>query len=455
MMQSITSSSKVSRLEQFTARLHDPLRLISQHEPDDKRRIVLGSAIVLVLTMMLWAMFGQLDIVVSADGKLVPKTLIKIVQPAEAGVVNALLVNEGDFVRAGQVLARLDDTLALADKKSILNELNHQRMQERRIVAERNNTLMLPESNDAPDLFAQVQNQYQVHRRAYLDSVEQEQSLLSKVQNEYRSAVKIKEKIAQSLPVYERSAEAYVALEKKGFFSPLASADKQREALEKSHDLAAQQAIVASLHDTMVAQKKRLSQIESHYFSDLERELAGVRERIGHLQPTFDKSIYREGLMALTAPQDGIVKSLATTVGAVVQPGAVVMTLVPKDEQLFADVSINNEDVGFVQIGQKVHIKLSAYPFQKYGMLTGTIQHISADANDSTPQSERDPSLRQLAYKARIALDDQHLQNPQGVDFPLTAGMQVVSEINQGKRTILDYLLSPVKKVVQEAARER
>lgn len=456
---STASVATLSRVHQLAGRWHDPLRLIVNEEPAHAGRLVLRTVIVLVVVMLAWAVFGKLDIIASAQGKLVPKTLVKIVQPAEAGVVKELLVGEGDHVKAGDVLVRLDTTLASADRKSIVNDLQHQKMQERRIVAELDNQPMLSAATDDATLFLQVQSQFNVHRRAYLDSIDQEKSLLSKAQNEYRSAVKVCEKLRQSLPVYERSARAHKQLQQQGFYSPLATAEKEREALEKNHDLAAQQATVAALKDTIAAQQKRLAQLTSNYHSELEKELSAVRERIGQLQPTFDKSLYREGLMALVAPQDGVIKHLSTTtVGAVVQPGTVVMTLVPQDEQLYADVSVRNEDVGFVQVGQQVQIKLSAYPFQKYGMVYGKVMYLGADANDmgNAGQYQEDgDGMRPLAYKARIALDRQCLGDAQGHVLPLTAGMQVIAEINQGKRSVLEYFLSPVQKVMQEAARER
>jgi hemolysin D len=148
----------------------------------------------------------------------------------------------------------------------------------------------------------------------------------------------------------------------------------------------------------------------------------------------------------------------------VVQPGTVVLTLVPEGEPLFADVSIKNEDVGFVQVGQRAQIKLSAYPFQKYGMLTGTVIRISADANESSRPSANADRTEDTnhalttpisTYKARIKLDQQKLTDPQQNHLAITPGMQIVAEINQGKRTVLEYLLSPVQKAVQEAARER
>lgn len=171
--------------------------------------------------------------------------------------------------------------------------------------------------------------------------------------------------------------------------------------------------------------------------------------------------------MELKAPQDGVIKDLATTtVGAVVQPGTVILTLVPEGERLFADVSIKNEDVGFTQVGQSAQIKLATYPFQRYGMLQGKVIHLSADATEvnsrnnvngasSTNAQEANQPSGIATYKARIELNTQNLSDPQGNRLPLAPGMQVAAEIHQGKRTVLEYLLSPVQKAVNEAGRER
>lgn len=448
------------------SRWHDPLKLIQDEPPSEFGRIVLWSVSILFFVMILWSAFGQLDIIATAEGKLVPQTLVKIVQPAEAGVVKALLVQEGDTVKAGQVLARLDTTLATADKTGIASDLATQQLQTRRIEAELQDQPMQPKAGDDVQRFAQVHSQYIAHRKAFIDALDQEKSILTKVEHEKRSAVEILAKLEQTLPTYKKSADAYTKLEKEGFFSGLAAAEKQREAIEKGKDLDAQRAMVASLDATIAAQHKKLSQIKSTYQSELQRELAEIRARIAQLQPNLDKTLYREGLMELRAPQDGIIKDLATTtVGAVVQPSTVVMTLVPQGEELYADVNVKNEDVGFVQIGQGAQVKLAAYPFQKYGMLNGTVIHISADASENThvatrrandgKQNVEVPTAGIAVYKARIKLDYQTLVGPKAKPLALAPGMQVSAEINQGKRTVLEYLLSPVQKTVKEAGRER
>jgi hemolysin D len=464
------ASAKVIPLRPPT-RWHDPLKLIQNEPPSEFGRIVLWAVAVLVFILIIWAALGKLDIIATAEGKLVPQTLVKIVQPAEPGVVKELLVNEGDVVKQGQVLARLDPTLATADKAGISSDLTTQQLQMRRLEAELADQPMLPKAGDDPQRFAHVQSQYIAHRRAFLDSLDQEKSMLIKAEHEKKGASEMLTKLQQTLPTYQRTAAAYEKLEKEGFMGSLAAADKQREAIEKGKDLDAQQSAVLAFNATIAAQTKKISQLQSAYKSELQKELAEVRAKTAQLQPTLDKSIYKEGLMELRAPQAGIIKDLATTtVGAVVQPGTVVLTLVPQGEQLFADVSIKNDDVGFVQIGQSAQVKLAAYPFQKYGMLMGKVIHISADATQNNQggggasssnngSSSSDAAAAAAAamatYKVRIKLDDQVLKGPQGRELSITTGMQVVAEINQGRRTVLEYLLSPVQKAVQESGRER
>lgn len=291
--------------------------------------------------------------------------------------------------------------------------------------------------------------------------------VLEKQVHEAKAVEDVLNKLEQTLPVYIKVATAYEKLEKEGFMGSLASTDKQREAIEKAHDLDSQKANMAAMLAGIAAQKKRISQLESTYTNDLQRELTDIQSRITQLQPNLAKTNYRAGLTELRAPQSGIIKDLATTtIGAVVQPGAVVMTLIPKDEALYADVNVRNDDVGFTHVGQTAQVKLSAYPFQQYGMLSGRVIRLSLDAADNGSirsslqangnlQANDNTSQTETMYRARIQLNAQQLQGPDGIPLSLTAGMKISAEIHQGHRTILQYLISPVRKVISEAARER
>ena len=174
------------------------------------------------------------------------------------------------------------------------------------------------------------------------------------------------------------------------------------------------------------------------------------------LEQDTQKMGYKTGSLELRAPQAGIVKDVATTSkGTVVQPGMVLLTLMPRGEQLLAEVEVKNEDGGFVQSAQHVRVKVAAYPFQKYGLIEGRIQTLAPDAQ-SNNNNPGQPAPQ--GYKALVKPDTQFLESLNSDTSQrkgLEAGMQVAAEIHQGRRTIMEYLLSPVQKVSAEAGRER
>jgi HlyD family secretion protein len=265
--------------------------------------------------------------------------------------------------------------------------------------------------------------------------------------------------LQQVVPVYQKSAAAYEKLAKDNFVSQLAAQEKVRDKIEKEQDLKAQESNVASLKSTIASSGKKLAQITSNYKSQLQNERIDTESQHQKLQQDWAKIEHKSNLLELKAPQAGIIKDLAThTRGTVVSPGTVVMTLVPHDEPLQAEILVKNEDVGFVYPNQKTKIKLAAYPFQKYGMIEGTVIHVGADASDGTQpsadKSKDQKAASQLTYKALVRLGAQSLEI-EGEKLRLSPGMQVVAEIHQGRRTVMEYLLSPVQKAFHEAGRER
>jgi HlyD family secretion protein len=435
------------------------LLAIQESPPAKLPRTVMYSVAGLFGILLLWAIFGKLDIVASAEGRLVPQTYVKIVQPAEGGIVQDILIHEGQAVTAGQVLMRMDTKISEADVKTVQGELQLRVLQLRRIDAELSGQPLHPAAGDPPDIYAQVSGQYQAHRQSYLDAVAQESATLQKARHDLRSAEEIQSKLEQVVPTYQKSAEAYEKLAKDGFVSPLAVQEKLRDRIEKEQDLRAQAATVASLRSTITASERRLAQITSNYRSQLQNERVETETEYRKLKGEWTKVEHKANLLELRAPQAGIIKDLAThTRGTVVSPGTVLMNLVPYEEPLQAEVMVKNEDVGFVHPGQRVKLKLVAYPFQKYGMIEGTVVHVGADAMDAQQAAAQvgkpDLSGGLLNYKALVQLAAQTLETD-GNRLKLTPGMQVIAEIHQGRRTVMEYLLSPVQKAWQEAGRER
>lgn len=434
-----------------------PGLLAIQQSPMPKLpRLIFYIVAVLFAVLLAWAIFAKVDVVAVAEGKLVPVSYTKIVQPAEAGVVSDILVKEGDQVQAGQVLIRLDPTMTGADSRSLASELTLKRLTLRRVDSELAGIPLAIKDGDEPVMIAQVQAQANAHRQAFTDALAQEMATRARAQNELRAAQETLTKLKSTLPSYEQSAKAHSKLVAEGFLSPIAGNDKEREAIEKSQDLKAQAATVQGLRSTITAQDKKIAGLSSTFRSQLLIERTEAMGQLAKLYQDTQKMGYKTGLLELKAPQSGIVKDLATTSrGAVVQPGMVLLTLVPRGEQLLAEVQVKNEDVGFVQTGQPVRVKVAAYPFQKYGLVEGRIQTLAPDAQSNNNNSGQ-PTPQ--GYKALVKLETQFLESLNGNASQrkgLEAGMQVAAEIHQGRRTIMEYLLSPVQKVSAEAGRER
>lgn len=449
--------------EPLTLRIASALFEVEAGDPSKGSRRVLQVVCALVIVLLVWACFAKLDIVAVAQGRLVPQTYVKIVQPAEAGIIREILVDEGDVVERGQVLVRLDPTVNAADSTAIRRELSMQRLQLRRLEAELAGRTMNRAATDDAQLFAQVDAQRAASRQALLDSVAAEVAARDSASRQLDAARELLEKLETTLPSYRRSAEAYEKLAGQQLMGTLQADERRREALEKAQDLEAQRATVASLEATLGEHIQRISQLQSNYSSELNRLRMEAVVAITRLEQQSGKLDFQQGLLELRAPQAGVVKELATTtLGAVVQPGTVMLSLVPQGEPLLAEVSVENKDIGFVREGQTVRVKLMAYPFQKYGLMEGTVKTVSADSSaapgaqgNSAGNESGEAATPGLSFKALIELHEQKLAVASGVLLPLAAGMQVSAEIMQGERTVMEYLLSPVQKMTDEAARER
>jgi HlyD family secretion protein len=428
--------------------------------PSPMPRAVLNTLMILFAILLIWALIGRVDIVASAQGKLVPQTYVKIVQPADSGVVREILVRDGDRVQAGQVLLRMDTTLSAADATIAANAVAMRQLQLRRIEAEMSGRKMerYPGADEA--LFLKFEAEASGRRRAYEDAVASERAAHAEALEDLESALAQQSKLEQLLPIYRDEESSLAKLAEQGLVSKFQFAEKQRERIDSEQNLSSQRRTVMGLRARIAQSESRIAMVASEYRQRLLTERIEAQTELERAQQELAKQEHRGRLSELRAPQDGIIKDVATyTVGAVVGAGSVLMSLVPADEELVAEVFIKNEDVGFVREGQGAKIKLSTYPFQKYGMLEGIVVRISADASD--PQAQRGDSEDDEApppaispFKAIVKLNRQSLRSGD-TEWPISPGMQVVAELKEGERTVMEYLLSPVRKVVGEAARER
>jgi hemolysin D len=470
----LTKPPQKSRIAKISDRLFnaaetDPLDFapsivrLQEKSPAPLGRAVLKSVMLLFLGIIVWAIFGRLDIVAVAEGKLVPQSYLKIVQPAEQGIVKEILIKEGEYVKKGQVLMRMDSAISNAEGKSLASEASKLCLALRRIDAELGGKSLLRETGDPSDVFSHVFAQYQANRRAYESQLEEQRSVLDKARNELAGAKEIKTKLEMVLPHYREQERSYATLLKEGHVAKLEATDKQRERIEKEQDLRSQEFAIKSTQATINQAQKKINQITADYRRQLQTERVEAAAQLEKVNQDLAKQRYRNDLLELKAPQDGVVKDLAThTVGTVATPGTILMTLVPQNESLRAEVWVTNEDIGFVRPGQKVKLKLSTFTFQKYGMIDGLVEQVSADSSDNGNSEKTDQQAAstnsktggKLVYKTLVTMTNQQLV-VDGVRHKLTPGMQVSAEIKLGTRSVVEYLFSPVTKAFHEAGRER
>ena len=465
------------------------LQAVETTAPHPLPRLMIGTIASLLVIGLVWASFGQIDIVASAEGKLVPTSYVKIVQPPEQGIVKDILIREGQTVKAGQVLVRMDALLTDADQKTLAADAAVRALALRRIKAELASVsggvvvggVFTQQTHDAPELFHKVKAQFDSNRHSLNTAISHEQATLQKARSDRAAAVEVRKKLFDALPFYRQQDDSYQKLAKDGFVGQIQAQDKRRERFEKEQDLQTQEHAIKSSEATIVQSERKIAQIQADYRRNLQTEQMTETTQEEKARQELAKIEHRGKLLELKAPQDGIVKDLAThTPGTVVSPGTILMTLVPQGEKLRAEVYVTNQDIGFVKSGQETKVKLAAYPFQKYGMLDGTVFAVSADARESeAPASPGGSALagadkpaaaqraQSLTYKAVVDLSAQMLRAggatpnaasnsaPTRQQYSLTPGMAVTAEIKLGTRSVMEYLLSPVQGAFHEAGRER
>ncbi len=451
-------STRTSVPEEFSP----PLLRLQTSPPAPLAGAVLKVMLVMLAALLVWAGVGKLDIVAVTDGKLVPSSYLKIVQPAEQGVVKEILVDEGQKVEAGQVLVRMDAALAGADANTLSGEFHTKRLSLRRIDAELSGAPIVQEAGDPPELYLPAVAQYSANIAAWRNALAQERTLRDKARLDMSSAEEVRDKLQAVLPHYREQEAAFARLARVGYAGRILATDKARERIEKEQDLKSQEFIIRSNAASIRQSEEKIEQITADYRRQLQVERTETALQLARVTQELAKVRHRQRLLELRAPQAGFIKDLAThTPGTVVSPGTILMTLVPVGETLRAEVWVSNLDIGFVQPGQPVKVKLSAYPFQKYGMVDATVTQVSADATEAPSANTRsdalfgrDRPMGPLAFRAIVELKTQTLES-RGVSYALSPGMQAVAEIKLGERTLLEYLLSPVQKVLQEGGRER
>lgn len=435
-----------------------------------------GISVTIVLFFALaiaWAVIGQVDIITTAPGKIVPLSRSKVIQPFEIGVVRAIHVQEGQAVKAGDVLIELDPTIDRADRDRYAKELAEAKLDIARLRAALSIDTDPKGAFHAPDGVApeQVTQAMQLlisqleAQRAKLAGLDRQ--IAQNQANKAAIAATIG-KLTNAIPLLQQRAEMRKYLADEGLGSKLLYLQEQQDLVEHQEELTVQRARLVEAERALQNLDEQKNQAVAEYRRTNYSDLQQAEQKAGDLQQDLIKAQEHSALQTLTAPVDGTVQQLAVhTLGGVVTPAQQLMVVVPEGGGLEIEAAVSNKDIGFVRTGQSAEIKVDTFNFTKYGMLHGEVLSVSQDAvvrekptdksGDKQVGAESDtsePAGQELVYTARISLDKTHMQIDDDL-VALTPGMAVTAEIKTGKRRVISYLLSPLVRYKHGALRER
>ena len=405
---------------------------------------------------VIWAIVGEIDVVAVAQGRIVPAGGVQVIQSLEIGAVRAIHVRDGQHVAAGDLLIELDPTESEVDRDQLTRERLATSLDLARLTAilrvldgaTAELTLASGATDSADPVLVRMQRERMTSdlfaHDANLAALDGE---LARRTAE-REAIKAEiEKFEATIPLIAERVEAYGTLLKKGIARRPEWLALRQELIGQQQDLAVQKHRLVEAAQAMTTVVRQRYVAEAEFRRDVLADMVAVRDRVDAAELALRTAERRERQHRLTAPVAGIVQQLAVhTVGGVVTPAEPLMVLVPRAAPLEIETMVLNKDRGFVRAGQSAEIKVESFPFTRYGLIGGTVKHVSGDAI-------LDDILGPV-YAVRVEMA-QTTVRADGRQVPLAPGMNVTVEIKTGKRQIIEFLMSPLLRYRQESLRER
>lgn len=403
-----------------------PAALALQEKPvSPVARLLAKVLIALVLVLIAWSIVGRIDIIVNASGKVIPSGYTKTVASVDVASVRALHVEEGQQVKAGDVLIELDTSAFDAERDKAVGDRTMALLQMARSKA-----LIKAIDSGRPPHFPPVNgvaaDKWQVERLHLEAQYHDYAAKLKRIEGDIT-------RYREALQLANQQAADFKELLKEHDVSQHAWLEKEQARV----DIEGQLTDARNQHSALIAEMRRTA------YDQLNE---GTKIAAASQQDALRSDAHSK-LLKLTAPVNGTVQQLDIhTVGGVVQAAKPLMQIVPEETRIEVEAFLENKDVGFVMEGQRVDVKIDAFEYTKYGTVAGKVTHVSRDAI-ADEKKGLIYSTKILLDKSTILVDERHM--------PLSPGMTVNVEIKTGDRRIIEYILSPLMRHKRESLNER
>lgn len=429
---------------------------IVEELPSRMLRVPVYAVAGLLLALTVIAALVRVDIVVPASGQLATDSPPMMLQPMERAIIREVRVKPGDVVTKGQVLALLDPTFAAADLRSLESQSRLLASRKRRIEAElRDQPFHAAGPDDAEGALQEA-----VDRDSRAELASRLKSFDEQIEHDRIATAALRANLAileQQSAVARNVSSIRSELFQAQVGSKLQFLDSvsNRLAAERAYN-EAQHQIVELQHDLQSKQAQRQTVIDG-WRRELTEALAKDSSDLGRLGDELSKARHMRELVTLTAPEDGVVLDIAQrSAGSMLQQAEPLVTILPTGVPLIADVNLSSSDIGYVHAGMEAVIKVNTFPYQRHGMLKGTLravgeESVGADGRNNTGHMA--PGAGDAYHRAQLVLTSTRLEHlPEGAR--LLPGMTVGAEVKVGSRSVLSYFLYPVTRGLTESFRE-
>lgn len=417
-----------------------------QQEPV-RARVLLRVAVLVVIALVVWAAFAEVDEVTRGEARVIPSSQVQVVQSVDGGVVEALLVREGQIVEAGEVLIRVDPTRFMSSLlENRAESLSLQAKAARLEALTQGAPLALPQEleREAPEIAAHELRLYESSRAELEAQLSIARDQLRQREQELNEARARREQASRGLELAQRELGVTKPLVNSGAVSEVDLLRIERDVSRLRGERDQSSAQIARIQSAITEATGKIQEVELNSRNLWRNELSETLSRLASLSQGSRTLEDRVRHAEIRSPVRGTVKRLlVNTVGGVVQPGREIVEVVPLDDALILEAKIKPKDIAFLRPGQSALVKFSAYDFAIYGGLEAEVEHISAD----TVIDEKGLA----SYLVRVRT----LESSLGENLPVIPGMVADIDILTGKKSILTYLLKPVLRAKANALTER
>ena len=412
-----------------------------------RARALLYVVAAIVIGLVIWAAIAEIDEVTRGQGKVIPSRQVQVIQSQDGGVVTEILVREGDIVRQGQLMVRLDQTRSQSSFRENRAEYQALAVKIARLQAVVDKTEFQPDPSLAEAVPGIVRQELALYESSQAELSLEKQIAEEQLLQRRQELIEVKareQQAARSLQLTEQELSLTRPMVASGAVSEVEILRLEREVNQLSGERKQAAAQISRIESAIQEALRKVSEVELEFVNEVREEMADTITRMNGLREAGLGLSDRVKQTEVRSPVNGTVKQLYYhTIGGVVLAGKEIVEVVPADDTLLLEVRIRPKDIAFLVPGQKALVKFTAYDFVVYGGLDGVVEHIGAD---TVMDEEGNPFYEVLVrtHEAGIAEDK-----------PIIPGMTVEVDILTGKKTILAYLMKPVLRAKQYAMTER